>query len=120
MFEGNIPEALDSRNSATGEMPEDTLCELQWADLVARLTAARELRAELAACGSSVLASFDADSARHLASQHECHLQGENEPVVNPDDLANRKGHAAQHSPHADRDVDCDNDCDTRATRGNT
>ncbi len=112
MFEGKLTHAPDSRDSATGEKPEDTLCELQWADLVARLTAARELRAELSASHSTVLASFDADSARHLASQYECQLQGDDERDVNPDNLANGKGRAAQGEPRADRDQP--------ATRGNT
>lgn len=112
MFEGKLSHQPESRDSATGDLPDEALRDLQWSDLVARLTAARELRAELAASDSSILASFDADSARHLASQHECHLLDENEPDVNPDNLGNGKGHAAEHGSHTDRD--------TPATRGNT
>ena len=68
MFEGNPIPAPDSRSSAAGDSAEN-LCELNWADLTARLAAARELRAELAMTADCVLASFDAESARHLASQ---------------------------------------------------
>jgi len=112
MFEGKLPSAPDSRNSAAGDMPEDVLCELQWGDLVARLAAARELRAELAASAAGALASFDADSARHLASQHEGFRTGNEERDVNPDDLGNGKWPAAEHQERADRE--------TPAIRGNT
>lgn len=111
MFEGKLPLAPESRDSATGEMPEEVLCELRWSDLVARLSAARELRAELAASDETMLASFDADSARHLASHHEGLHDDNNEPDVNPDDSGNRKGQAAINQIRADHDKP--------ATRGN-
>jgi len=112
MFEGKPIHSGDSRISAAGDMPEETLCELKWTDLVARLSAARELRAELAATDECVLASFDAESARHLASQHECYRNRDSERDVNPDDLGNGKGHTAERGSRADRE--------TPATRGNT
>lgn len=112
MFEGKLPLAPDSRNSATGQVPEEALCELSWSDLVARLSAARELRAELAASDETMLASFDADSARHLACQHDGLRPDNSEYDVNPDDLGNGKGRAAKDQSRADRD--------TPATRGTT
>ena len=112
MFEGKPIPAPDSRISAADETVESTLCELSWADLTARLSAARELRAELAQSDEAVLASFNAHSARHIASQHEGFRHDNGQREVNPDDLGNGKGHAAEHEPRADRE--------TPATRGNT
>ncbi|MGB3794936.1 MAG: hypothetical protein WA957_01370 [Alteraurantiacibacter sp.] len=112
MFEGKITTAPDSRNRATGQIPQEELCELRWPDLVAKLTAARELRAELAASDSTTLASFNAESARHLASQHECLLHDDDELDVNPDNLGNGKGPVSKREQRADRE--------TSATRGNT
>jgi len=112
MFEGKPVPAPESRHFTQGEAEENRLCELSWADLVARLAAARELRAELAETDESTLASFDAESARHLASQHDGFRSGESERDVNPDDLGNGKGHAAIKQERADRE--------TTAPRGNT
>lgn len=110
MFEGKPPFASESRICATGAMPEDDLRELQWSDLVARLCAARELRAELAASDARTLASFDAHFARHLASQHESFRPGNYECDVNLDASANGKRPAAEGVAHDDRE--------TPATRG--
>lgn len=112
MLEGKPIHPSDSRNSAADTQSDERLCELDWANLVARLCAARELRAELAAHHEMALASFDAESARHLASQIGGYRNGEDERDVNPDDLANGKGRAAEGEAHAHRD--------TPATRGNT
>ncbi|WAT17247.1 hypothetical protein OZN62_09930 [Aurantiacibacter sp. MUD11] len=112
MFEGKPPAALDSRNSATGTAPEDALCELTWTDLVTKLKAARELRAELAHGEDALLASFDAGSARHLASHLDALRQYDDERGVNPDDLGNGKGACGKANERADRE--------TPATRGNT
>ncbi len=112
MFEGKYIQASDSRDSAEAGATEKTLCELHWSDLVARLTAARELRAELVVSNEKTLASFDAESARHLASHHDCQLHGDYQPDVNPDDLANGKGHTPECGERTDRDPS--------ATRGNT
>ncbi len=111
MFEGNPIPAPDSRSSVAGDTAENPLCELNWADLTARLAAARELRAELAITDDCVLASFDAESARHLASQPGGFRHGYDQRDVNPDDLGNCKGRTAKHFSRADRDT---------ATRGNT
>ncbi|MCB1454673.1 MAG: hypothetical protein KDJ43_13605 [Rhizobiaceae bacterium] len=111
MFEGKPPVAHDSRSSATGVMPEDALCELRWSDLVARLAAARELRAELARVDDAALASFDADSARWLAHQHdgyhdEHHHEGlhgaHDQGGVNPDDLGNGKAECGTSGAYLD------------------
>lgn len=95
MFEGKPLAAHDSRSSATGQMPEDALRELRWSDLVARLAAARDLRAELARAEDVALASFDADSARRLATRHEPQHDAldfaQDQDGVNPDDLGNGK-----------------------------
>jgi hypothetical protein len=112
MFEGKPISASESRKSTQGEAEENALCELSWADLVARLSAARELRAELAESDEGTLASFDAESARHLASQHDGFRIRDSQRDVNPDDLGNGKGHAAIQQERADRE--------TTATRGNT
>ncbi|WP_120076289.1 hypothetical protein [Aurantiacibacter odishensis] len=112
MFEGKPIPAPDSRISAVDETVESTLCELSWADLTARLSAARELRAELAHSDEAVLASFNAHSARHLASQHDGFRDEHDQRDVNPDDLGNGKGQAAEHGTRAARE--------TSATRGNT
>lgn len=112
MFEGKLPPTPDSRDPAAPQLAEENLCEMNWSDLVARLSAARELRAELANSDEAVLASFDAESARHIASQHECCRRDDSERDVNPDDLGNGKGQAAEHASGADRK--------TPATRGNT
>ena len=91
---------------------DDNLCEMNWGDLVARLSAARELRAELAESDETTLASFDAESARHIASQHEISRRAQGQRDVNPDDLGNGKGRTAERNQHAARAKP--------ATRGNT
>ncbi|WP_338242108.1 hypothetical protein [Aurantiacibacter hainanensis] len=112
MFEGKLPPTHDSRDSAAGRLVDEDLCEMSWGDLVARLSAARELRAELAESDEATLASFDAESARHIASQHETSRRTHDEPDVNHDGLGNGKRRAAERNSRADRE--------TPATRGNT
>lgn len=86
MFEGKLP-----KPGATPP-PEDELGEggrlrsLRWDDLVARLSAARELRAALRPAGDGSEGSFDAGSARRLAA----HSNGKQ--AVNPDNSSNGKG----------------------------
>jgi hypothetical protein len=79
--------------SGTGAMPlldlspagQEGLRAVSWADLVARFDAVRELRAELGAGEAAGGASFDADSARHIAEI------GGGKQDINFDDLANGK-----------------------------
>lgn len=112
MFEGKPPIAPDSRDENQGDTPEEIMSEMQWSDLVSRLSAARELRAELAETDEATLASFDAESARHLARHNGSAQSGNYERDVNPVDLVNGKGRAAETQERADRD--------TTASRGNT
>ncbi|MFB0611829.1 hypothetical protein [Aurantiacibacter poecillastricola] len=104
MLEGKFTPGRDSRNSANGSAPEGALSELSWSELVARLSAARELRAELAARDITALASFDAESARHLAWQHASAIQVYRQPDVNSDDLDNGKGRTAEDLASSDRE----------------
>jgi hypothetical protein len=70
------------------DLPEaagEALRPVKWADLVARFDAIHDLRAELGAGETAGGASFDADSARHIAEI------GAGKQDVNFDDLANGK-----------------------------
>ena len=80
MFEGKLPSTADEL-PLEEPLEGDALRLLNWADLVARLSAARELRASL---GGGV-ASFDAGSARCIAAQHN------GEHGVNLEDSSYRK-----------------------------
>ena len=69
MFEGKPPraaEALPLEEAQEGE----ALRPLSWSDLVARLSAARELRASFSGRAAGSEASFDAGSARRVAAHH--------------------------------------------------
>jgi hypothetical protein len=93
MFEGKPPKqgraasldtGLDSGlDSSAGDA--DSLHEISWDDLVSRLVAARDLRAELNQ-SDHCPASFHARSARRIAELRD------GEHSINPDDLGNRKG----------------------------
>lgn len=104
MFEGKAPNPPKAQNGAALAHGGEELRALEWGDLVARLAAARELRASLVAAGEYGLASFDGDLARKLAADH-----SENEPDhehrVNFEDSANGKGDggkdAADHNEAA-------------------
>jgi len=85
MFEGKPP------NSAAAQPIEEaqegkSLRPLSWADLVARLAAARDLRGAYDGAGEAADASFDAGSARRIAAHHN------GKHSVNLDDLSNGKG----------------------------
>ena len=85
MFEGKLPtpaEALPLGEPQDGE----ALRLLSWADLVARLSAARELRASFAGRAAGSDASFDASSARRIAAHHN------GKHGVNLEDSSYRKG----------------------------
>ena len=84
MFEGKPPRPADARPfEERGE--GESLRPLTWGDLVARLSAARELRTSFGGSDDGGDASFDAGSARCIAAHHNGKLS------VNPDDSSNRK-----------------------------
>jgi hypothetical protein len=82
MFEGKPPSAaaqpLDKASTGQGRLRP-----VLWSDLVARFDAVRELRTELGVGEAAGGASFDPDSARHIAEL------GDGKPDINLDDLAN-------------------------------
>src|SRR6187397_1784636 len=86
MFEGKPPRPRDAR-ALDEEQPDfETLRPLNWGDLVARFSAALEMRSsgdEADECGE---ASFDAGFARRIAAHH----NGKHD--VNPDISGNGKG----------------------------
>ncbi|APE27572.1 hypothetical protein BMF35_a0743 [Aurantiacibacter gangjinensis] len=84
---------------------DDALCEVEWSDLVARLSAAREMRGQVEQEESESLASFDAHSARHLAAHGDGDavsdaLRNQEQRPVNPDGLGNRKDASANSIDH--------------------
>lgn len=84
MFEGKLPHTgqfLPAGSVGAGE----ALRPVTWSDLVAKLDAARDLRAALHAHDGEGEASFDPGSARHIAAL--C----DGKPGVNLDDLVNGK-----------------------------
>ena len=85
MFEGKPPRTADALPL---EEPQhgDSLRPLSWGDLVARLSAARDLRASYQGAGETAEGSFDASSARRVAAHHN------GKHPVNLDDLSNGKG----------------------------
>ena len=91
MFEGKPPFPPAASGSERGDSAVDELCAMDWSDLVAKLSAARDLRAELADSSDSALASFDPHGAAHLAShQEKSPVDGKRD--VNLDGLSNGKG----------------------------
>ena len=87
MFEGKPPRPSDAR-ALDAQRDLDALRPLSWGDLVARLSAARDLRSSDEAPNQGGEASFDAGSARRIAAHH----NGKHD--VNPDVSANGKGPA--------------------------
>lgn len=102
MFEGKPPVAPVAKGQESGDSAGEGLCAISWTDLVAKLAAARDLRAELSDCAEIGVASFDALSAQHLALHHDKHPP-EGKDSVNPDDLANGKGPECMTGLRADR-----------------
>lgn len=87
MFEGKPPLSGESR--PLGEWDGEALRPLSWGDLVARLSAARDLRAafEPGEGGpADSAASFDAGCARRIAAHHN------GKDAVNLDSSADGKG----------------------------
>ena len=94
MFEGKPPRPKDAR-ALDAQRIEIALRPLSWGDLVARLSAARDLRSSDEAPNQGGEASFDAGSARRIAAHH----NGKHD--VNPDVSANGKGPAGTDLPAA-------------------
>ena len=92
MFEGKPPRTADALPLEEPQHGE-SLRPLSWGDLVARLSAAREVRASYRGAGAAVDASFDAGSARRIAAHHN------GKHGINLDDLGNGKTHAAIPGP---------------------
>ena len=86
MFEGKLPSLPAARGASASPAEGDSLREVSWSDLRARLEAARDLRSSLSSAGREALASFDAPFARRIAELED------GKGVVNPSDLANGKG----------------------------
>ena len=109
MFEGKIPQPHAANDPGApvggGSASGDALRELTWNDLRARLQAAREFQASLQSERDEHdehLASFDANSARHIAAL------ADNKHAVNPEDLANGKGTACMDGASQDADFGSD------------
>ncbi len=85
MFEGKPPRPEDG-SALRPPAEREELRPLAWSDLTTRLAAARDLRASLAPGEGDGQASFDALSARWIAT-HPLDEAG-----VNPEDSGNRKG----------------------------
>ena len=85
MFEGKPPRTADALPLEEPQHGE-SLRPLSWGDLIARLSAAREVRASYRGAGAAADASFDAGSARRIAAHHN------GKHGINLDDLSNGKG----------------------------
>lgn len=92
MFEGKTLQPGQGTPAAISGGDSHALRELDWSDLVSRLSAAHEYRASL----PDVAASFDADSARWIAL-HEPQLHGEG--GVNPEPSGKCKRHSGTIAP---------------------
>jgi hypothetical protein len=85
MFEGKLPSAAAAQPLDRAIPGQGGLRPVSWSDLVARFDAVRELRTEPGTGETAGGASFDPDSARHIAEL------GDGKPPINFDDLANGK-----------------------------
>jgi hypothetical protein len=85
MFEAKLSDTGVMLPFGLAEAGEEGLRAVNWSDLVAKFDAVRELRAELGAGETVGDASFDPDSARHIAEI------GSGKQDINFDDLANGK-----------------------------
>ena len=86
MFEGKPPRPDVFRPLDDEQGDGERLRSLSWGDLVARLSAVRELRAALRHPGEGLEGSFDAGSARRIAEHHN------GKQAVNLEDSGNGKG----------------------------
>jgi len=92
MFEGKPPR-VDEASLFDEQADGNVLRTLSWNDLVARLSAARDLRASYAGAGELSDASFDAGSARRIAAHHN------GKHSINLDDSSNGKGPQGMAEP---------------------
>jgi len=94
MFEGKLPGAAAAQPLDQASPGQGRLRPVSWPDLVARFDAVRELRTELGIGETTGGASFDPDSARHIAEL------GDGKPDINLDDLANGKAAGGMGRPN--------------------
>jgi hypothetical protein len=94
MFDGKLTDigAAHAFDRAAGA--QHSLRAVSWSDLVAKFDAVRELRAELGTGEAAGGASFDPDSARHIAEL------AEGKQDINLDDLANGKAANGKGATH--------------------
>jgi len=85
MFEGKPPRPGENRLLEEEQVEAESLRPLKWDELVARLTAARDLRSEMTPPEASE-GSFDAGSARRIAAHHN------GKQAVNLEHSSNGKG----------------------------
>jgi hypothetical protein len=102
MFEGKPPNPAAAQPLDRRSVRKGGLRPVSWADLVARFDAVRELRTELGIGEAAGEASFDPDSARHIAEI------GEGKPDINLDDLADGKTATGRGRPDVNRDASDD------------
>ena len=100
MFEAKLSKTGALLAVDLAEAGRDGLRAVNWSDLVAKFDAVRELRAELGAGETVGDASFDPDSARHIAEI------GSGKQDINFDDLAN--GKAAYGNSRSDNGAQSD------------
>ena len=100
MFEAKLSETGALLAVDLAEAGQDGLRAVNWSDLVAKFDAVRELRAELGAGETVGDASFDPDSARHIAEI------GSGKQDINFDDLAS--GKAAYGNSRSDNGAQSD------------
>jgi hypothetical protein len=97
MLEGKLPGAGHVQAFDPLAGGPDRLRPVSWSDLVAKFDAVRELRAALGSGEAGGDASFDPDSARHIAEL------AESKHDINFDDLANGKGAGDMDRVYPDR-----------------
>ena len=95
MFEGKPPRPRDARALDEGPHDLEALRPLSWGDLIARFSAARELRSLYDQPDDHGEASFDAGSARRIAALHS------GKPDINPDISGNGKSLPGTAAPAA-------------------
>ena len=100
MFEGKPPRPGDLRPLDFEPGEDDRLRPLSWSDLVARLSAVRELRGEAGPSDEASEGSFDAGSARLIAAHHN------GKQPVNLDNSSNGKGSEGTGPPVRDAGLD--------------
>lgn len=111
MFESRIIKAAQERDVLAGGQPAAAvlpLRELGWTELVARLSATRELRGVLAAAaGPAAHGSFDVATADQIAGSS--HSNSNGLPAINPNALGNSKYAGSKESAIAAHKREADN-----------